>query len=290
MDYNHDGYPYSKGYLIHYGVPKQKHGVRRYQYLDGSLTPLGRIHYGVGKARATFKEIQKKKRKRHKDEIADAVARGESQSVIDTLVDKYGNRAVTKKAVLSSNDPDFVYKHRKKLSDEELEKVIARINKENELKKSIDNEKISQQERDKVLNGEKDKTPAEDTAEKNRIAKDKVLKSDDPKEILKYKDQLTATEMQEVLNRLDKIRQLQALSAPAAKKKRGEFVAIGAKKIASAAWESLIDQMAAAVKGGVSYGTQHLAEKLFEDKDELKGYIVGSMKGSKKKDNKSNNN
>ena len=34
--------------LYHYGVPGQKHGNRRYQYEDGSLTPEGKIHYGVG--------------------------------------------------------------------------------------------------------------------------------------------------------------------------------------------------------------------------------------------------
>lgn len=38
--------------LYHYGVPGQKHGVRKYQNSDGSLTPLGRIHYGVGQARS----------------------------------------------------------------------------------------------------------------------------------------------------------------------------------------------------------------------------------------------
>lgn len=38
--------------LYHHGVPGQKHGVRKYQNEDGSLTPLGRIHYGVGQARS----------------------------------------------------------------------------------------------------------------------------------------------------------------------------------------------------------------------------------------------
>lgn len=37
--------------LYHYGVKNQKWGNRRYQNHDGSLTPLGRIHYGVGEAR-----------------------------------------------------------------------------------------------------------------------------------------------------------------------------------------------------------------------------------------------
>lgn len=37
--------------LCHYGIPKQQWGKRRYQNKDGSLTSLGRIHYGVGDPR-----------------------------------------------------------------------------------------------------------------------------------------------------------------------------------------------------------------------------------------------
>lgn len=45
-------YSYSQGsYLIHYGVKGQKHGHRRYQNEDGTLTQEGRIHYGVGDGR-----------------------------------------------------------------------------------------------------------------------------------------------------------------------------------------------------------------------------------------------
>lgn len=41
----------SEDYLIHYGRKGQTWGVRQYQNKDGSLTNLGRIHYGVGAAR-----------------------------------------------------------------------------------------------------------------------------------------------------------------------------------------------------------------------------------------------
>lgn len=39
---------YESDFLSHHGVLGQKHGVRRYQYKDGSLTPEGRAHYGYG--------------------------------------------------------------------------------------------------------------------------------------------------------------------------------------------------------------------------------------------------
>lgn len=37
--------------LSHYGIPKQKWGVRRFQNSDGSLTPAGRERYGYGPPR-----------------------------------------------------------------------------------------------------------------------------------------------------------------------------------------------------------------------------------------------
>lgn len=45
-------------YLIHYGVPGQKWGTRRWQYEDGSLTPDGYTHYGYGKKESTKQKIE----------------------------------------------------------------------------------------------------------------------------------------------------------------------------------------------------------------------------------------
>ena len=46
--------------LAHYGVKGQKKGERRWQNEDGSLTPEGKIHYGVGDSdkRRTNKSIE----------------------------------------------------------------------------------------------------------------------------------------------------------------------------------------------------------------------------------------
>jgi len=46
------------GYLAHYGIKGQKWGVRRYQNPDGSLTELGRQHYGIIGKRAAEKVAQ----------------------------------------------------------------------------------------------------------------------------------------------------------------------------------------------------------------------------------------
>ncbi len=46
----------SNTYLAHYGIKGQKWGVRRWQNKDMSLTPEGRIHYGVGEERSSIKK------------------------------------------------------------------------------------------------------------------------------------------------------------------------------------------------------------------------------------------
>ena len=50
-------------YLMHYGVKGQHWGERKYQYEDGSLTPEGRKHYGIGeKDLEKMRKLSKKKR------------------------------------------------------------------------------------------------------------------------------------------------------------------------------------------------------------------------------------
>lgn len=53
------GVPYSDD-LYHSGVKGQKWGIRRYQYEDGTLTPLGKIHYGAQKVGRAIGDSAKK--------------------------------------------------------------------------------------------------------------------------------------------------------------------------------------------------------------------------------------
>lgn len=69
--------------IIHYGTKGQEWGNRKYQYEDGSLTPLGRIHYGVGEAREKSKiKIREMKAKAKAEaKVAKAKAKAEADII-----------------------------------------------------------------------------------------------------------------------------------------------------------------------------------------------------------------
>lgn len=50
----------SDEYLEHFGIKGQKHGLRRYQNQDGSLTAEGREHYGIGNSTGSSLSAQTK--------------------------------------------------------------------------------------------------------------------------------------------------------------------------------------------------------------------------------------
>lgn len=56
--------------LYHYGILKQKWGVRRFQNSDGSLTAAGRERYGVGKVRTKLNSVKQKASKAAKSTAA----------------------------------------------------------------------------------------------------------------------------------------------------------------------------------------------------------------------------
>ena len=76
-------------YLAHYGIKDMKWYHRRYQNSDGSLTPLGRIHYGVGKARSAYKDAKEgyreHKKKKIESKIEDKKAKSEYKSEMKAL-------------------------------------------------------------------------------------------------------------------------------------------------------------------------------------------------------------
>lgn len=61
----------SEDYLAHHGIKGQKWGERKYQNPDGSLTALGRVRYGVGKARDAAGGVANAARKKLRPTDAD---------------------------------------------------------------------------------------------------------------------------------------------------------------------------------------------------------------------------
>lgn len=65
--------------LVHHGTDGMHWGKRKYQYEDGSLTPLGRIHYGVGEARDKSKIKMREDKARAKAEAKVIKARSKAE-------------------------------------------------------------------------------------------------------------------------------------------------------------------------------------------------------------------
>lgn len=102
--------------LYHHGIEGQKHGIRRFQNLDGSLTPAGRARYGVGPAR-------------------DKSRWGASKSKISKKTSKTRNAKEEKKT----------YKPVSEMSDKEINDFLERYRLESNYKKAIS--ELSQEEK-----------------------------------------------------------------------------------------------------------------------------------------------
>lgn len=97
---------YEDNYLAHYGVPKMKWGIRRYQNKDGTLTELGKKHYGKDYTKQT--SVRK---------IANTLYKSrkniEKNSSIKFKIDLKANKL--SKKISKSEDDDPESKQRKKL-------------------------------------------------------------------------------------------------------------------------------------------------------------------------------
>lgn len=70
-------------YIMHYGTKGQRWGDRKYQYEDGSLTPEGKIHYGVGEGRkSSGKPSYGYKKKPYKETTTVLIKPGQKKGVV----------------------------------------------------------------------------------------------------------------------------------------------------------------------------------------------------------------
>lgn len=117
--------------LYHYQVKGAKHGVRRYQNPDGSLTPLGREHYGVGPAREEGGDEGGSGKKKFGDKAVAKIdslrkrltqPKKSSQQLTPEQVQEYKEKAI------ASGDVETLLKYKDRLTTKELQDAVNRVN------------------------------------------------------------------------------------------------------------------------------------------------------------------
>lgn len=126
-------------YLCHHGILNQKWGRRRYQNADGSLTPLGRVHYGVGAARKTAgkavntaKSIAEKasdySHKRKSDALDKKIKKAEQKHELAEKKKRIDDlEKDTKRINDSITDPKTTRKSLNSMSDNEINNYLNRL-------------------------------------------------------------------------------------------------------------------------------------------------------------------
>ena len=109
-------------YIKHYGIKGQKWGVRRYQNKDGSLTPAGNKRYG---SKENFE-------KQYPEDVKKSMNKAKSGlSKASGAVDKAKN--INDKMAKKANE-EQIKKDVSKMSDQELQKIVNRLNMEERYK------------------------------------------------------------------------------------------------------------------------------------------------------------
>lgn len=123
--------------LEHHGTKGQRWGVRRYQNADGSLTEAGRKRYskGTGKQKGLGGVISSMKKK-HAAKVRKA-KRAKAQKDAKENKKKAESNEEIRKKLLTSTDPEFLYKNRALLTSSELKERIDRITTEARMKDLI---------------------------------------------------------------------------------------------------------------------------------------------------------
>ena len=95
------------GELRHHGIKGQKWGRRRYQNPDGSLTPLGRIRYGVGKAGGAIGKVAKGAYQKHKTKVSNKKESERIQKLMKKPISKLTEAELAERTALAKKQKDL---------------------------------------------------------------------------------------------------------------------------------------------------------------------------------------
>ena len=118
---------YEEEYLAHHGIKGQRHGIRRFQNYDGSLTAAGKLRYSVGNGEKSIsKKVDPKSAAKLKKRQIKEDAKLERLKIKESAKNEKRKEKLEKKKSHISNK-EYV----KTLSDEELKAINARTTAEN---------------------------------------------------------------------------------------------------------------------------------------------------------------
>ena len=205
-------------FLAHHGILNQKWGRRRYQNADGSLTPLGRVHYGVGAARKTAGNVIKTAKK-----------------AADTISEKSHNRktrALDKKIQKAEREREIAEK--KKLIDDinkDTQKINNSLNpKRKSLNEMSDNEIINYMNRMKNVQTIKDMERDEGKSRFRKAAEEALIKGASKAVISLTNDALTKAGNKIIDGLFESPKETKNDDAPLKKLLRGDYASDGGSK------------------------------------------------------------
>lgn len=155
-------------FLAHHGVLNQKHGVRRYQNKDGSLTPLGREHRRLTRpsrakskssetetTKPSLKQVlankkaEKAKRIAAEKKAQEKAAKAAEKKKLEEAAEVERERSEKEKAgieairqqVFTSKDPKYVFDNLQYLSNTEVAAMATRFENQAKIQKHIPKDK-----------------------------------------------------------------------------------------------------------------------------------------------------